>query len=147
MTRHLVRGFWRSEAGLSAVEFAVVAPTMLLAVLAILNLSNYLFTSLEMRATANTAASFLMQGATDDAAIAATALASWDGRPSDAAVTLQRVYKCGDVLADASSLCSDGRPPAVYVTIKTSGTWSPLVEVALLKLKQSLQFEQSVRTR
>jgi Flp pilus assembly protein TadG len=120
---------------------------MLVALLGVINVSNYVSMFLQLRATSNTAAGFVMQGATDDAAVAAAALASWSGRPSDASVTLQRVYKCGDTLGDASSLCPDGTPPSVYVTIRASGSWDPPANLGALNLEKSLQFEQNLRTR
>lgn len=147
MTRPSARDFWQSESGLSALEFALIAPVMLVALLGIINVSNYVSMFLQLRAASNTAAGFVMQGASDDAAVAAAALASWSGRPSDASVTLQRVYKCGAAISDASSLCSDGTPPSVYVTIKASGTWEPPANLGTLNLPRSVRFEQNLRTR
>ncbi|KFC65212.1 Flp pilus assembly protein TadG [Bosea sp. LC85] len=147
MKPQLARKFWRSETGVSAVEFAFIAPVMLIVTLGIADVSSYLSIVLQMRATTNTAASFLMQGATDDASTAAAALSSWSGRPGDAQVTLQRTYKCADAVASAPNLCSDGKQPAVFVTIRASGTWAPPVDVNSLDMTQLVKFEQIVRTR
>lgn len=147
MKPNLAQKFWRSEAGVSAIEFSVIAPVMLIVALGIADTSSYVSVFLQMRAAANTAASFLMQGATDDASIKTAALSSWSDRPGDAQVTLQRTYKCADAPADGPNLCSDGKLPAIFVTVRASGTWRPPAQFDPLDMTQVVSFEQIVRTR
>lgn len=148
MKPNIAHKFRRSETGASAAEFSVISPVILIVILGIVDASSYVSTFLQMRAAANTAASFLMQGAADEASITAAALSSWNDRPDDAQVTLQRSYRCADAaVITASELCADGKPPAIFVTVRASGTWVPPANVDSLNMTQTVKFEQIVRTR
>ena len=114
--RRLRQGF-RSESGVAAIEFALVAPILCLVSLAIIDGWSLASSALSMRATVKTAANLLMQGVADDAAVEAVALSSWDSRPDDGQVTLNRIYKCGSTTVSASSLCQGSIVPLTLVHI------------------------------
>ena len=115
----------RDDAGVAAVEFAMVLPILCLVLLGILDGWSYVTSSLSMRAGVKTAANLVMGGSTNDAATKAVAIASWENRPEDGQVTLTRIYMCGTTVVDASALCSGPKVPSVYVQIQASATWVP----------------------
>ncbi|MBZ9821327.1 TadE/TadG family type IV pilus assembly protein [Mesorhizobium sp. CA4] len=115
----------RDEAGIAAVELALVLPVLCAALLGIMDGWSYVTGSLSMRAGVKTAANLVMAGSADDSAIQAAALASWENKPSDAQVAISRIYQCGTTIVDASTLCSGSKAPSVYVQIQASGTWIP----------------------
>ena len=77
-----------------------------------------------MRAGVKTAANLVMAGG-DDNATQAAALASWEQKPADAAVTVTRSYKCGTTVVTSTTICSGPKMPTVFVQIQASGTWKP----------------------
>ncbi|MER8464846.1 TadE/TadG family type IV pilus assembly protein, partial [Mesorhizobium sp. M1396] len=83
------------EAGVAAVEFALVLPILCLVMLGILDGWSYVTSSLSMRAGVKTAANLVMSGSAIDAVTQAVAISSWENRPEDGQVTLSRTYMCG----------------------------------------------------
>ena len=70
--------------GSAAVEFALVLPVLCTALFGIADGWSYVSSSLAMRAGVKTAANLLLVGASDDNAIQAAALASWQRKHSRA---------------------------------------------------------------
>ncbi|MDX8440593.1 TadE/TadG family type IV pilus assembly protein [Mesorhizobium australafricanum] len=117
--------FGRDRAGIAAVELAMVMPVLCAALLGVTDGWSYVTSSLAMRAGVKTAANFVMAGATDDNAIQAAALASWEQKPADAAVAVSRIYQCGTTVVTSTTICSGQKVPSVFVQIQASGTWIP----------------------
>ncbi|QKC83609.1 TadE/TadG family type IV pilus assembly protein [Mesorhizobium sp. NZP2077] len=113
------------DAGVAAVEFALVLPFLCVALLGIVDGWSYMTNSLSMRAGVKTAANLVMEGSTSDTATQAVAMSSWEKRPADGQVTLSRIYMCGATVVDASTLCSGPKVPSVFVQIQASATWTP----------------------
>ncbi|TPK73131.1 pilus assembly protein [Mesorhizobium sp. B2-3-3] len=117
--------YLKDEAGVAAVEFAMILPFLCVALLGILDGWSYVTSSLSMRAGVKTAANLVMAGSTNDTATQAVAISSWEKRPADGQVTLSRIYMCGTTVVDAATLCSGPKAPSVYVQIQASATWVP----------------------
>ncbi|CDX56865.1 conserved hypothetical protein [Mesorhizobium plurifarium] len=117
--------FGRDRAGIAAVELALVMPVLCAALLGIVDGWSYVTSSLAMRAGVKTAANLVMAGGTDDSATQAAALASWEQKPADAAVSITRIYQCGTTVVTSTTICSGPKVPSVFVQIQASGTWSP----------------------
>jgi len=122
--RRLIQAI-RDETGIAAVELALVLPVLCAALLGTMDGWSYVTSSLSMRAGVKTAANLVMAGSTDDTAIQAAALASWENKPSDAQVAISRIYQCGTTVVTSSTLCSGPKAPSVYVQIQATGTWTP----------------------
>ncbi|MBZ9986640.1 pilus assembly protein [Mesorhizobium sp. BH1-1-5] len=117
--------FGRDRGGIAAVELALVMPVLCAALLGVLDGWSYVTSSLAMRAGVKTAANLVMAGGTDDNATQAAALASWEQKPADAAVTVSRTYQCGTTVVTSTTICSGPKVPTVFVQIQASGTWVP----------------------
>lgn len=107
------------------MELALVMPVLCAVLLGIADGWSYVNSSLAMRAGVKTAANLVMAGATDDSATQVAALASWERKPADAAVTVSRTYQCGTTTVTSTTICSGPKLPAVFVQIQASGTWIP----------------------
>ena len=116
--------FGTDRTGIAAVELALVMPVLCATLLGILDGWSYVTNSLAMRAGVKTAANLVMAGG-DDNATQAAALASWEQKPADAAVTVTRSYKCGTTVVTSTTICSGPKMPTVFVQIQASGTWKP----------------------
>jgi Flp pilus assembly protein TadG len=136
-----------SESGVAAIEFALVAPVLCLVALAIIDGWSLASSALTMRATVKTAANLLMQGVADDAAVEAVALSSWNGRPDDAQVILNRIYKCGNTTVSASSLCEGSKGPLTLVHIQAKATWIAPYDLEIYSVSRELSHEQVIRVR
>jgi Flp pilus assembly protein TadG len=135
------------EAGIAAVEFALVLPVLCATLLGIMDGWSYVTSSLAMRAGVKTAANLVMAGSADDAATQAAALASWENKPSDAQIAISRIYQCGTTIVGASTLCSGPKAPSVYVQIQASGTWIPPFTFGPFPDNTALGHLQVVRVR
>ena len=116
--------FGTDRTGIAAVELALVMPVLCATLLGVLDGWSYVTNSLAMRAGVKTAANLVMAGG-DDNATQAAALASWEQKPADAAVTVTRSYKCGTTVVTSTTICSGPKMPTVFVQIQASGTWKP----------------------
>lgn len=146
MERRSVRMF-RSNSGAAAVEFALVVPILCLVLLGIIDGWSFVSSSLSMRAGVKTAANLVMAGAADDAATQAVALSSWENRPDDAQVTLDRKYLCGSIAVDPSSLCNGTKAPSVFVEIQAKATWTPPFSFGVFSFSREFGHQQVIRVR
>ncbi|QND64260.1 pilus assembly protein [Mesorhizobium loti] len=135
------------DAGVAAVEFAMVLPILCLVLLGILDGWSYVTSSLSMRAGVKTAANLVMSGSTDDAAIQAVAIASWENRPEDGQVTLGRIRMCGTTVVDASTMCSGPKVPSIYVQIQASATWVPPIAFGAFAASTTIGHQEMIRVR
>ncbi|RAZ79764.1 TadE/TadG family type IV pilus assembly protein [Mesorhizobium atlanticum] len=139
--------FGRDRTGIAAVELALVMPVLCAALLGVVDGWSYVTSSLAMRAGVKTAANLLLAGSSDDSATQAAALASWDNKPADAAVTVSRTYKCGTTVVDAATPCTGSNLRSIYVQIQASGTWVPPFTFGPFPNNTAIGHQQVVRVR
>ncbi|PBB35369.1 pilus assembly protein TadE [Mesorhizobium sp. WSM3879] len=139
--------FRKNRSGSAAVEFALVLPVLCVALFGIADGWSYVTNSMAMRAGVKTAANLLLAGGGDDTAVQAAALASWEKKPSDAAITVTRTYKCGTTVVTQSTTCAGSKVPSIYVQIQASGTWVPPFTFGVFPGNSALGHQQVVRVR
>ncbi|CAN7486038.1 pilus assembly protein [Mesorhizobium amorphae] len=139
--------FRKNRSGAAAVEFALVLPVLCTALFGIADGWSYVTSSLAMRAGVKTAANLVMAGATDDSAIQAAAVASWEKKPDDAAVTVTRSYKCGTTVVTSTTTCAGPKVSSVFVQIQASGTWVPPFTFGVFPGNSAISHQQVVRVR
>lgn len=136
-----------ADSGSSAIEFALVAPVLLILLLGLIDGWSFASFVINMRAGVGSAANLYLQGAGDDSLVEATALENWQQRPTDAAVAIERTYTCGTQIVAADTLCSNSEPPSIDVVISASGTWAAPFRVDFLATQQTVTHEHTVRIR
>ncbi|PBC02367.1 TadE/TadG family type IV pilus assembly protein [Mesorhizobium sp. WSM3860] len=139
--------FRKNRSGSAAVEFALVLPMLCAALFGIADGWSYVTNSMAMRAGVKTAANLLLAGATDDNAVQAAALASWQKKPADAAIVVTRSYKCGTTVVTSTTVCAGSKLPSVFVQIQASGTWVPPFTFGVFPGNSALGHQQVVRVR
>ncbi|MDG4910096.1 MULTISPECIES: TadE/TadG family type IV pilus assembly protein [unclassified Mesorhizobium] len=139
--------FRKNRSGAAAVEFALVLPVLCAVLFGIADGWSYVTSSMAMRAGVKTAANLLLAGATDDNAVQAAALASWQNKPGDAAVAVSRTYKCGTTVVTSTTICAGPKSPSVFVQIQASGTWVPPFTFGVFPGNSALSHQQVVRVR
>ncbi|AZO70401.1 MAG: pilus assembly protein [Mesorhizobium sp.] len=139
--------FRKNRSGAAAVEFALVLPVLCAALFGIVDGWSYVTNSLAMRAGVKTAANLLLAGATDDSAVQAAAVASWEKKPDDAAIAVTRTYKCGTTVVTSTTICAGSKLPSVFVQIQASGTWVPPFTFGPFPKDTALGHQQVIRVR
>lgn len=142
-----IRLFGTDRGGVAAVELALVMPVLCAALLGVADGWSYVTSSLAMRSGVKTAANLVMAGGTDESAIQAAALASWQQQPSDAAVAVSHIYKCGTTVVTSTTICSGPKVPSVFVQIQASGTWKPPFTFGVFPHDTAIGHLQVVRVR
>jgi Flp pilus assembly protein TadG len=137
----------KSEAASSAIEFALVAPVLVILSLGLVSGWSLFSFVTNMRAGVGSAANLYLQGAGDDALVQEAAIENWQSRPSDAAIAIERTYRCGTETAEPDDICAGSQPPTIEVTITASGTWDAPFDLEFLGTGRELTHAQTVRIR
>jgi Flp pilus assembly protein TadG len=138
----------KSEAAGSAIEFALVAPILVVLCLGLVGGWSMVSFMTNMRAGVSSGANLYLQGAGDDTLVREAALENWQNRPSDAQIAIARTYRCGTEIAEADDICIGSQPsPSIEVTITASGTWDVPFDIAFFSIGQELTHAQTVRIR
>ena len=116
--------FWRDIRGAAAVEMAMIAP--FIGGLALLGMSVWQTASRieDMRGALQSGVRYYMSGGFDDTAGRTFAMSSWDKKPSDGNISVQRVCKCEETVSTCGQLCPDQSPPAMFINLNATGTAS-----------------------
>jgi Flp pilus assembly protein TadG len=136
------------NAAAAATEFAILVPIMAFVTLGILDCWSLASSVLSMRAGVSAGANYLIQGGSNDTTTQSLARSAWSNPPDDAKVTVQRVCSCADTVVDCATLCTGTlRPPAAFVHIQATGSWTGPYTTDFLPVSLSLSREQVVRVR
>ena len=135
------KDFRRNIAGAAAVEMALVAPVI--GGLALLGLTVWQTAARieDMRAALQSGARYYMGGGFNDTTARTFAMSAWDKRPTDGAINVQRICKCGDVVSACNVLCADHGPPAMFINLSATGTATngvstfPLAETKVVRVR------------
>ena len=142
-------GHLRSDdAGVAAVEFAILAPILAFVTLGIIDSWSLATSAIAMRAGVSAGANYYIQGGTDDTTAQTLALSAWPNAPDDAGVAVTRACTCSGSSHDCSTLCSGtSKPPSVYVHVSATGTWTGPYTTDFLPVSLALSHEAVVRIR
>jgi Flp pilus assembly protein TadG len=119
----LLRRFIINSAGVSAVEFALAAPMLILVLAGIMTGWVYTMQLSEMRTAVKTGANYVLQGGVDLAAAKSAVLQSWTNKPADAGVDILRQCSCAGTVSTCSQVCTGNNAiPNMSVTISATGS-------------------------
>jgi Flp pilus assembly protein TadG len=143
-----LRRFFIHSGGVSAVEFALAAPILILVLAGIMTGWLYSMQLMEMRTAVKTGANYVLQGGADLDAAKGAVLSSWANKPSDANVQIFRECTCGGAVSTCSAVCTgSGAIPNMSVIITATGS----VDVPLYSLfattKVATSHEEAIRVR
>lgn len=112
--------FWRRREGNVALEFALIAPVLLLLLLGLVDFGRAVAASRELVAAAEAAALFAVHtGNAETSRVEAEKLAQAAAGKTGASAAFEwsTSCRCGTSAAACDSLCADGRLPALYVEV------------------------------
>ena len=114
--------FLRNRSGGAAIELALIAPVLAVALVGIADLSMRIFDRLNMQSAVRAGLQYTMSGGGDLVAARAIVLDAWTDRPADASVVAELYCLCGETVTVCTNSCSGGAPPKAYTRINASGT-------------------------
>ncbi len=134
--------------GTSAVEFAIIAPVLAFLLLGIVDGWSFATSTLAARAAVEAATTYFIGGGGDPTAAQTIALSSWNNPPADAAVAIAESCQCNGAASGCSGICAaTSMPPAAYMQISATGTWTAPFSVQFLGSQVSLSQSQVIRVR
>lgn len=115
--------FRRDVRGVSAVEFALIAP--ILCSVLIMGWDGWMMInqSVDMRTAVQTGARYYQVGGTSDATAQAAALDAWVHNPATGNLSLARACTCDATPTSCSSACAAGSTPMTYITLTATSTY------------------------
>lgn len=143
-----LRRFMLHCGGVSAVEFAIAAPLLILALGGTVTGWTYATQMLEMRSAVKMGANYVLQGGADLDAAKSAVLMSWMNKPKDGDVQVIRQCSCNGTVNTCSAVCAgSGSIPNMSVIITASGS----VDMPLYNLISSAKVltsrEEVIRVR
>lgn len=133
--------------GVSAIEFALTAPALIVVLAGIVVGWTYTMQMMEMRTAIKTGANYVLQGGTDLDAVESAVLMSWTNKPDDAVVGAVRECYCAAVVHACSSVCSDKSIPNMSVIITATGSVDTPVDQLFAMSKLQTSREEAIRVR
>jgi hypothetical protein len=140
--------FLQDRSGVSAAEFAIVAPILIFVILAMIDVWSYFNASLGTRAAVKAGANYVLLGGHTSSTAQAVAMSAWIRPPDDASVSVEQVCYCGEEVAACDVLCTGTlAPPAGYIRIEAAGTWIPPTPIRLVLESRPMANHQVIRVR
>src|SRR5262245_33993661 len=117
--------FQRDSRGTSAIEFALIAPVLVVIVVSIDDVSRVALGSAHMQSAVRAGIHYAMVGGTDETVARDQAVAAWTKKPTDWAVTTTKACQCAGVGVDCTTtpFCPDQLRPEMYMTVTATGTF------------------------
>lgn len=117
-----LRRFWRDTDGLAAIEFAILAPMLFFAFLAMVDIGLMIYEKLRLGQIVRdaAAAAMLTQNTTNISAAAQQAISVAGPSISGAAYNADPVtlsFSCSGTAHSPNAVCSDGKPPRITLVV------------------------------
>jgi Flp pilus assembly protein TadG len=117
-----LRRFITHNGGVSAIEFALTAPALIIVLAGIVTGWTFSMQLMEMRTAIKTGANYVLQGGTDLDTLKNAVLMSWTNKPDDAAVDAVRECYCAGTTHTCSTVCTDKSIPNMSIIITATGS-------------------------
>jgi len=122
-----MRNFLRNKCGASAVEFAIIAPVLAVALLGIAEVGQVIYQRTDMHGALRTGGQYVLNGGRDLDVVEELVLRSWNSRPEDAVVEASRYCLCGEIEHACNSPCVNSSIPEAYIMLQAHATLGGIV--------------------
>ncbi len=143
--------FSADERGVSAIEFGLILPIIVLMSIATLDLGHGLYRSMQVQNAAHVGAQFASMRGFDQAQISQVVTGSTGFNLISAAPAPKQFCGCssagGVVEIDCKSKCAGGAAPGTYVTVSAQGTYQTLIPYPILPSSYQLNSQSTVRVQ
>lgn len=121
---HRLKTFFRDHRGVAAVEFAFIAPILLMVIAGINDGAQLILKQNNMHSGVSAAAEYVMRGGADMTTVQTIGLSAWPSHSDSASVTTSKMCYCGSAGGSCTSLCADQTVPTAYITVAASDTYT-----------------------
>ncbi len=115
---HRITKWLKDARGGMAVEMALIAPVLILAMLGAADLSQIGLQRSDMLASARSGTQYFIAGGSDVERARQIVERSWSSMPEGGRVIVHRTCECGGVESSCIQLCPAGVPPDVFAVIE-----------------------------
>jgi Flp pilus assembly protein TadG len=133
--------FSRDESGVSAVEFALIAPVLLFSLLGVVDIGNVVYQRSDMESALRSGIQYFMNGGDDLARAEAVVNDAWTTKPEGVSVVAERFCLCNTTPHACNVLCDDDTYPASYNRLRATATFPGILT------EDAHEASQSVRVR
>ena len=145
---NILRRFIIHSGGVSAVEFALAAPLLIMMMAGIATGWTYATQTLQMRSAIKTGANYVLQGGADLTKAKGAVLTAWANKPDDGAVEVVRQCSCAGTVSVCTSVCTGtGAIPNMSVIITATGSLDTPLHSLFATAKMSTSHEEIIRVR
>ena len=152
VARRALRGVVRMRAaveGMAAVEFALIAPTLVLFMLCTVDIGMGYYRQMQVQNAARAGAQYAIAhgftaGAISSAVTSATSFSGISASPAPSQFC-GCAASTGITTATCDATCAGGAPSATYVTVSAQGTYTTLLPYPLLPTSYALTGQSTVR--
>ena len=141
MTQRFLQRFAQDERGVSAIEFALTVPILLVSLLGVVDVGNVVYQRSDMESALRAGVQYFMNGGDDLSKAEEVVNASWTTKPDGTTVAAETFCLCANVEHACNTVCDDDTYPASYNRINASATFPGIL------MDDSYDASQSVRVR
>jgi Flp pilus assembly protein TadG len=114
--------FRRDDSGVSAVEFALVAPVLLICLVGIYDVGTMVYKRTDMHSALRSGTQYFMNGGDDLTKAEQIVAQAWTTKPDDVSIVGERYCQCGEEIHACTTLCDDDSYPAAYKRLRAMAT-------------------------
>lgn len=137
--KRTIAAFLRDRRGVAAVEFAFIAPILVLVVAGINDGAQLIVKQNNMHSGVSAAAEYIMRGGSDMSTAQTIGLSAWPSHSDSASVSTNKMCYCGSTGGSCSSLCADQSVPTAYITVSASDTYAGWYSTAQISTSQKVR--------
>jgi len=141
MMQHLIKRFCTARDGVSAVEFALVAPVLLFSLLGVVDVGRIVYQRADMETALRAGIQYFMNGGDDMTKAEDVVNQSGSTKPGTTSVVADQYCLCGGAAHACNTICDDDTYPVSYSRITATATLESILQ------GWSYDIEQTVRVR
>ena len=141
MISRFLKRFARNRDGVSAVEFALVAPVLVFSLLGVVDIGNLVYQRTDMESALRAGIQYFMNGGDDLAKAEQVVNVSWTTKPIGVSVIAERYCLCGAVEHACNMLCDDDTYPMSFNRLRATAAFPGIL------VNSAYNAEQSIRVR
>jgi len=112
----------RDADGTSAIEFAIIAPILLVLVAGLSDVNDMAFGASNMQSAVRAGIQYALKGGSDTTTAQAQADAAWTRKPGGGTVSSSSACQCAGSAHACDTLCDDSSIPELYMTVTATAT-------------------------
>jgi len=147
----LLRSFSADRGGVAAIEFAMMAPTLVFLLMGIFDVGQMTYTSMQVRAAAHAGAQYVYANPSNctasgisTAVTSATPSLTVSASPTPVC-GIQACVTNNVLVTTANSTCPSGDPPGTYASISAKATFTPVAPWSTLILPTTITASSEIR--